>query len=56
MPMSFSGPTCARSLTERRGYNTPDEQTRLLNALKGVDEEESRMARLLAAGKISEEV
>jgi hypothetical protein len=45
-----------RALTDKLGYNTPNEQTRLQNALKALDEEEARMARLLASGKISEEV
>lgn len=41
-------------LSERMGYSRPDERTQLQNALKQVDEEESRMARLLASGKITE--
>lgn len=43
-------------LSEKMGYARPDERARLTAVLKLVDEEEARMARLLASGKITEAV
>jgi DNA invertase Pin-like site-specific DNA recombinase len=43
-------------LQQKLGGGRPEERTRLQAALKAIAEEETRMARLLAAGKISEEV
>lgn len=43
-------------LSERMGYSRPDERSRLRAALKQIDEEETRLARLLASGKITESV
>lgn len=42
-------------LKERMGHSRPDQHAQLQAALKQVDDEESRMARLVASGKISEE-
>lgn len=41
-------------LSAKMGVFRPSERTRLLNVLKETDEEEIRIARLLATGKISE--
>lgn len=43
-------------LAEKLGHLRPDERLQLQSALKAVDEEESRMARLFASGKITESV
>lgn len=43
-------------LAERLGHLRPDERFQLKAALKAVDEEEARMARLFASGKITESV
>ena len=45
-----------KELIEKMGISRPDERARLRSILKQIDEEESRMARLLATGKISEYV
>jgi DNA invertase Pin-like site-specific DNA recombinase len=45
-----------QDVAEKMGHVRPDEKGKLLAALKVVDEEEGRMARLLAADKISEEI
>lgn len=43
-------------LAERLGHLRPDERSQLKAALKAVDEEEARMMRLYATGKITESV
>ncbi len=43
-------------VADKMGHLRPDERQRLENALKAIDEEEARMARLYAANKISERV
>lgn len=43
-------------LAQRLGHLKPDEKLRLETALKAVDEEEARMARLFASGKITDTV
>ena len=43
-------------LKERLGPSRPDNCARLVSLLKQINEEEARMARLLASGKISEDV
>ena len=43
-------------LAERLGHLEPGESKELENSLKGIKDEESRMARLFATGKISEDV
>ena len=45
-----------RELQERMGHTRPDRRSQLQFALKQVDEEEARSARLYAAGKISDEI
>jgi DNA invertase Pin-like site-specific DNA recombinase len=46
----------SNDLNTKIGGANPDERTRLEAVLKSTDEEESRAARLYAAGKISEEI
>jgi DNA invertase Pin-like site-specific DNA recombinase len=43
-------------LAEKLGHLQPDERTKLQIALKAVDDEETRMVRLFASGKITEAV
>jgi DNA invertase Pin-like site-specific DNA recombinase len=43
-------------LAENLGLARPDERKLMTDALNGIDQEEARMARLLATGKISEDV
>jgi len=43
-------------LAQKLGHLKPDEKLRLEAALKAVDEEEARMARLFASGKITDAV
>ena len=43
-------------LAEKLGHLRPDQRLQLQSALKAVDEEEARMARLFASGKITESV
>ncbi|MGB7339384.1 MAG: recombinase family protein, partial [Phototrophicaceae bacterium] len=43
-------------LSEKMGHLDPDEKTRLELALKAIDDEEGRTARLYAAGKITEAI
>ncbi len=43
-------------LAEQLGHLRPDERVQLEAALKAVDDEESRMARLFASGKISDSI
>lgn len=43
-------------LAQTLGSGQPQERKRLANTLKAVDEEENRASRLMASGKISEEV
>ncbi|MBN8590677.1 MAG: recombinase family protein [Anaerolineae bacterium] len=45
-----------QELAEKLGHAHPDERQQLQAALKAVDEEEGRMARLLASGRITEAV
>lgn len=45
-----------RELQERMGHTRPDRRGQLQFALKQVEEEEARAARLYAAGKISDEI
>ena len=45
-----------QDIAEKMGHLRPDERERLQSALKTVDEEEARMARLFAAGKITDTV
>jgi hypothetical protein len=45
-----------QELAEKLGHARPDEHQQLQAALKAVDEEEGRMARLLASGRITEAV
>lgn len=45
-----------QDVAEKMGHLRPDEKQQLENALKAIEEEESRMARLYASGKISESV
>ncbi len=45
-----------REVHERVGHMPPDEHTQMQLMLKQIDEEEARMARLLASGKISDAV
>src|SRR5262249_41854212 len=45
-----------RDLAETLGSGQPQERKRIVSALKAVDEEENRTARLMASGKISEEI
>jgi hypothetical protein len=43
-------------IAEKLGHLRPDERTQLEASLKAVDDEEARMARLFAGGKITEAV
>lgn len=43
-------------IAERLGHNRPDEPARIEAALKSIEEEEARTARLFAVGKITERV
>ena len=45
-----------QDIAEQLGHLRPDERERLQASLKGIDEEEGRMARLYAAGKITDAV
>lgn len=54
LPMIRSAYT--HELQQKLGGSRPDERTRLQATLKAITEEETRMARLLASGKISEDV
>jgi site-specific DNA recombinase len=45
-----------RDVAEMLGHLRPDERTHIQESLKAVDEEEGRMARLYAAGKITETI
>lgn len=46
----------SHELAQKLGHLKPDEEFKLEAALKAVDEEEARMARLFASGKITETV
>ncbi|MBZ0299421.1 MAG: recombinase family protein [Anaerolineae bacterium] len=48
--------TYTQDVAEMLGHLRPDEQERLIASLKAVDDEEARMVRLFAAGKITESV
>ena len=45
-----------QDLAEKLGLARPDERKLMSDALTAIDQEEARMARLLASGKISEDV
>jgi DNA invertase Pin-like site-specific DNA recombinase len=45
-----------QDIAQKLGHLRPDERTELEAALKSIDEEEARMARLFAAGKITEAI
>ena len=45
-----------QAIAQKLGHLRPDERTELESALKAVDEEEARTARLFAAGKITEAI
>jgi hypothetical protein len=45
-----------QEIAETMGHLRPDERVQLESALKAVDEEEARIVRLAAAGKITESV
>ena len=45
-----------QDVAEKMGHLRPDEREQLENALKAIEEEETRMARLYATGKISDSV
>lgn len=45
-----------RDLAEKRGHNRPGEREELIAMPAAIDQEEARTLRLLASGKISEDV